>query len=480
MPEPSGVASHTSVTPTAAIILAAGKSTRMRSKLPKPLHPLCGLPMTTHVIRTCRAAGVERILVVVGHEADKVRAGLGDGVEYALQEVPRGTGDAVRAAEAQLGDWPGTILILAGDVPLLPSETLSQLLRHQIDADAAATLLTAVLDDPTDYGRVLRDAQGHVSGIVEHKDATPEERAVNEINISIYAFQSQALWSALRELRPANAQGEYYLTDTVRILVEGGRRVDALAAAAPQDALGVNNRVELATAAGILRERLLTELMLSGVSITDPANTYVDADVEIGQDTVIEPNTFLYAGTRVGEDCMIGPFTRIQNSTLGNGVSVVSSQIVGSDIADGVKIGPFANLRPGTKVGPNAHIGDFVELKNAILGAGAKANHLAYLGDAEIGEGTNIGAGTITCNYDGFDKHRTVIGKNVFVGTHSTLIAPVTIGDGAFIAAASPIGEDVPQDAMAIARSRATLKEGWAARYRQEKQAAKRNRKSDS
>ena len=451
----------------AAIILAAGKSTRMRSKLPKPLHPLCGLPMTAHVVRACRAAGVARIVVVIGHEAEKVRAGLGEEVEYALQETQRGTGDAVRAAQPLLADWQGTILALAGDVPLLPAETLRRLIEHHLQTRAAATLLTAFLDDPTGYGRVLRDPAGHVARIVEHRDCTAEERTVREWNPSIYAYDAAALWKSLAEVRPVNVQGEYYLTDTIGLLVAQGARVEAVPANDASDVLGVNTRVELAAAEAILRRRILVNLMLSGVSVRDPAATYVDVDVEVGQDTVLEPNTYLYRGTRVGEDCVLGPDTRIADSTLGNGVKVLASQIVESVLEDGVKVGPFSNVRPGTHLGPKVKIGDFVELKKARLGAGAQASHLAYIGDAEIGEGTNIGAGTITCNYDGYTKHRTVIGRNAFIGSNSTLVAPVSIGDGAFVAAGSPVTRDVPGDALVIARAHPTIKDGWAARWRE-------------
>lgn len=459
--------------PVAAIILAAGKSTRMRSKLPKPLHPLCGLPMTAHVIRACRAAGVARVVVVVGHEAEKVKAGLGDAVEYALQEIPRGTGDAVRAAQPLLGDWEGTVLVLAGDVPLLTPETLTRLMEHHHGTGATATMLTAFLDDPTGYGRVIRDAQGHVARIVEEKDATPEERAVREWNPSLYTYEAAALWHSLADLRPANAQNEYYLTDTIAALVGQGARVEAVPATDARDVLGVNTRVELAACATVLRRRLLERLMLSGVSVTDPATTYVDTDVEVGQDTILEPNTHLLRGTRVGEDCVLGPNTRIEASTLGDGVRVLASQVVESTLEDGVKVGPFANLRPGARLGANVKIGDFVEVKNATLGAGAQASHLAYIGDAEVGAGTNIGAGAITCNYDGYRKHRTIIGKNAFIGSNSTLIAPVTIGDGAYIAAASPIAKDVPGDALAIARSYPTIKPERAAEYRAKNEALK-------
>ena len=467
MPEPTAAETVSrSAVPAAAIILAAGKSTRMKSRLPKPLHPLCGLPMTAHVIRACQKAGIERVVVVVGHEAEKVKAGLGDGVAYALQEVPRGTGDAVKSAQNLLGDWTGTIIVLAGDVPLLPPEALSRLLQHHTGTGAAATLLTAELPDPTGYGRVVRTAQGHVARIVEEKDATPEERALTEWNPSLYAFDAPKLWQALESVRPANAQGEFYLTDTIGILAERGERIEAVPVGDARYVQGVNNRVELAAVGTLLRERILHRLMLGGVSIPDPASTYIETDVRIGQDTTIEPNTHLLGTTEIGEDGVIGPNTRIENSTLGNNVRVLMSQIAGSVLENGVKVGPFAHLRPGTHLGENVKIGDFVEVKNATMGRGAQASHLSYIGDAAIGAGTNIGAGVITCNYDGVKKYRTVVGENAFIGSNSTLIAPVTIGDGAFIAAASPIPADVPPDALAIARERPVIKPEWAAQRR--------------
>lgn len=453
--------------PVAAIILAAGKSTRMRSRLPKPLHPLCGLPMTAHVIRACRQVGVERVVVVIGHEAESVRAGLGETVEYAYQEQPRGTGDAVKAAQPLLSDWPGAILVLAGDVPLLPADTLRHLLTHHQQTHADVTLLTAFLEDPTGYGRIVRDPQtGRVVRIVEERDASAQERAIREWNPSIYAFRASALWSALAEVQPLNAQGEYYLTDTVSVLVRRGAIVEAVPAMDTRDVLGVNNRVELAQAAALLRQRLLHALMLSGVTVVDPITTYVDVDVVVGQDTVIEPHTFLLRGTRIGEDCVIGPFTRIEGSTVGNGVRILASQVADSVIADGVRIGPYAHLRPGTHLDQEVRIGNFVEVKNARMGARTQASHLSYIGDAEVGTKTNIGAGTITCNYDGFRKFQTRIGSNAFIGSHTTLIAPVVVGDGAVVAAGTTITEDVPEDALAIARTAMTIREGGAIRYR--------------
>ena len=459
--------------PVAAIILAAGKSTRMRSKLPKPLHPVCGLPMTTHIIRACRNAGAERIVVIVGHEAEAVKAGLGDGVEYALQATQRGTGDAAKAAIDLLDDWQGTILIIAGDAPLLRTETLSSLLEHHHQKSAAATLLTAFLDDPTGYGRVIRNNDGSVARIVEEKDATPEQRAIKEWFPSFYAFQGQALWDSLLKVTPHNAQNEYYLTDTIGILVEQGSAVEAVPVADVREVLGVNNRVQLAEVGAFLRQRILTDLMLSGVSIPDPASTYIDADVTIGQDTTILPNSHLHAGTVIGEDCCIGPMCIIRNSKIGNNVQVVASQITDSTLEDNVKVGPFAHLRPQTYLGQGVKIGDFVETKNATFAPNSQASHLAYIGDAEVGEGTNIGAGTITCNYDGFLKYRTKIGAGAFVGSHSTLVAPITIGDNAITAAGSVITEDVPENALGIGRERTVIKPEWATQFRARKRAEK-------
>ncbi|MGC8667763.1 MAG: bifunctional UDP-N-acetylglucosamine diphosphorylase/glucosamine-1-phosphate N-acetyltransferase GlmU [Chthonomonadales bacterium] len=453
----------------AAVILAAGKSTRMRSAIPKALHSMCGRPLTRHVVEACKAAGISRIIVVVGHQAEAVKAGLGDDVEYALQERPLGTGDAARAAEPLLRDWQGTVLVLAGDVPLLRPQTIERMMVFHEARGAAATLLTAFLDDPTGYGRIVRGPDGSVMRIVEHKDATEQERAIKEWNPSIYAFRGPMLFEAVRKLRPENAQGELYLTDAIELLTSSGHRVEAVAAEDVREVLGVNTRVELAEAAAILRRRILEDLMLGGVTITDPASTYVDVGVSVGMDTVLHPQTFLEGATSIGEGCTVGPCVRLMDTSVGHRCTIVSSQIVECSIGSGVRIGPFANLRPGCRIADGAKVGDFVELKNAVIGERVSAAHLSYIGDAHVGAGTNIGAGTITCNYDGAAKHRTVIGERVFVGSHATLIAPVTVGDGAYVAAASAVDEDVPEDALVIARCRQTVKPGWAKRKREER-----------
>lgn len=442
----------------------------MKSRLPKPLHPLCGLPLTRHVVDACAEAGVTRRIVVIGHEAELVRQGLGDDLEYAYQLEQKGSGHAVSCAMPDLEGFDGDVLVLAGDVPLLTSETIARLLEHHRATQAAATLLTAFLDDPTGYGRIVRKADGSVARIVEHKDASSEERAIQEWNPSIYCFRADALRSALPRIQPNNVQGEYYLTDAIGILSGEGARVEAVAVADNREVLGVNTRVELALVGSILRERILRRLMLGGVTIVDPASTYVDAGVTIGADTTIEPQTYLQGRTAIGADCQVGPMTRIVDCTVGDGVQILSSNLVQSEIGDRVRIGPFAHLRGGCKIAAGAKIGDYVELKNATLGEGVSAAHLTYIGDAEIGARTNIGAGTITCNYDGVRKHRTVVGEGAFIGSHVTLIAPITVGDGAVVGAGSPLDEDVPADALAIARSRMTVKPEWAKKRRESRE----------
>ena len=439
----------------------------MRSSIPKPLHPLCGKPVTRHVIDACFAAGISRVIVVVGHEAEAVRAGLGSDVDYAIQEQQFGSGHAAQCAAPLLSGFRGSILVLAGDVPLLRSSTLADLLEHHHQTAAAATLLTAILDDASGYGRIVRAEDGSVRGIVEHRDATESQRAIREWNPSIYCFDAGALFGALEQIRPNNVQGELYLTDAIGILASKGSRVEGLPTSDSAEVLGINNRVELAEAGAIMRRRILTEWMLSGVSIIDPLTTYVDAGVQIGQDTVVAPGTFLLGNTSIGQRCVIGPYSRISDSTIGDESTILASQVLESRIANGVYVGPWSNIRPGCRLANGVKIGDFVELKNASLGEKVSASHLTYVGDAEVGERTNIGAGVVTCNYDGFRKHRTTIGKNAFIGTHTTLIAPVTIGDGAFIAAGSPINQDVPEDSLAIARTRPAIKPDWARKFRE-------------
>ena len=460
----------------AALILAAGKSTRMRSKTPKALHPLLGKPLLRWIVDAALGAGVTRTAIVVGHQAEAVRSVFGPEFEYVLQAEQRGTGHAVQMAESLLSDWPGTLLILPGDAPLLSAGLLNTLIAEHVASNAAATLLTATLEDAGAYGRVVRDEQGGgVRAIVEARDATPDQLALREIGTSVYAFQPAKLFEALRRITPQNAQGEFYLTDVIALLAEQGERVGALISSDADIVRGVNTRSELVELAQTLQSRVHQAHLMAGVTILDPLTTHIEADVKIGQDTVIHPFSILTGVTDIGQDCIIGPGARISDSQLGRAVSVRDAYVTASTVGDGTRIGPYANLRPGNVVGRDVKIGDFVELKNATLGDKVSAGHLAYLGDAEIGAGTNIGAGTITCNYDPFltpTKNMTIVGADAFVGTHSTLVAPVTLGDGAYTAAGSIITKEVPAGALGIGRARQVNKDGWV--------AAKKRRKSAS
>ncbi len=467
MPDPSSPQAGR----VAALILAAGKSTRMKSRRPKALHALLGQPLLRWAVDAARGAGAARTVLVVGHQAEMVREAMGPDLEYVLQAEQKGTGHAVQMAEVLLRDWDGPLLVLPGDAPLLSDSLLEALLAHHTRSGAAATLLTAVLDDAGSYGRIVRDGEtGRVQAIVEARDASPEQLLIREIGTSVYAFDPAALFDALGRITPQNAQGEYYLTDAVALLAGQGRVVEALVSPDADVVRGVNTRPELGELRALMQARIHQAHGLAGVTILDPLTTHIDATVKIGPDTVVHPFTLLSGVTDIGEDCEIGPGARISDSRLGSGVSVRDSHVTASEVGDGCRIGPFANLRPGTVLGRNVKIGDFVETKNATLGDGVSAGHLTYLGDAEVGPRTNIGAGTITCNYDGIDKHRTVIGADAFVGTHSTLVAPVTLGEGAWTAAGSAITENVPAGALGIGRARQVNKEGWA--------RAKKRRKS--
>ena len=448
----------------------------MKSKVPKALHPLLGKPLLRHAAEAAQQAGADRVVLVVGHQAEQVQDAMGADFEYVLQAEQNGTGHAVQMAESLLADWDGPLLVLPGDAPLITPSLLQSLLDAHQKAGAAATLLTAALDDAGAYGRIVRDPQtGRVQGIVEAKDATPAQLQIREISTSIYAFHPARLFQALRAVTPQNAQGEYYLTDVVALLAAQGHRVEAVVSPDADIVRGVNTRLELVELAQTMQARIHREHLLAGVSIPDPLTTHIDSTVKIGQDTVIHPFTILSGVTDIGEDCQIGPGARISDSKIGSGVSVRDSHVVASEVGDGTRIGPFANLRPGSATGKNCKIGDFVELKNAQLADGVSAGHLTYLGDAEIGPRTNIGAGTITCNYDIFrnpTKSTTVVGADVFIGTHSTLVAPVTVGDDAYTAAGSVITEDVPPGALGLGRARQVNKEGWV--------SAKKHRQQDA
>lgn len=435
----------------------------MKSKRPKALHALLGQPLLRWAVDAARGAGASRTVLVVGHQAELVREAMGTDLEYVLQAEQKGTGHAVQMAESLLRDWDGPLLVLPSDTPLLPASLLEALLAHHTHSGAAATLLTAMLDDAGAYGRVVRDGEtGRVQAIVEARDASPDQLQIREIGTSVYAFDPAALFDALRRITPQNAQGEYYLTDAVALLAGQGRVVEALVSPDADVVRGVNTRPELVELRALMQARIHQTHGLAGVTILDPLTTSIDVGVKIGPDTTVHPFTILSGVTDIGEGCEIGPGARISDSQIGHAVSVRDSHVTASEVGDECRIGPFANLRPGSVLGCKVKIGDFVETKNATLGDGVSAGHLSYLGDAEIGPRTNIGAGTITCNYDGVDKHRTVIGADAFVGTHSTLVAPVTLGEGAWTAAGSAITENVPAGALGIGRARQVNKEGWA------------------
>jgi len=458
-----------------AVILAAGKGTRMRSARAKVLHPLLGVPLLDHVVRAVQSVGVDPITVVVGHQAEAVEAAFrGRGLAFARQEPPLGTGHAVLAARERIAVHPErTVLVLYGDLPLLRPETLGRLLDAHRSGGAAATLLSVVLDDPAEYGRIVREADGSVRAIVENKDASLEQKRIREINAGIYAFQPGRLLEALAQLRPQNAQGEYYLTDVIGLLRKAGKRVDVVTAPDSHEVLGVNSHSELAAAARLLRQRRCQALMASGVSIEDPETTFVGPEVEVAPDAVLRAFTVLEGRTKVAAGAVVGPFVRIVDCEVGPGTQILDHCLLRECVVEeGATVGPFAHVRPETRIGAGARVGNFVELKKTHLGDGSKAPHLSYIGDATVGPGVNIGAGTITCNYDGVDKHPTRIEAGVFVGSDTTLVAPITIGEGAYIAAGSAITEDVPAGALALGRARQVIKKGWADARRQQKAGA--------
>jgi len=455
-----------------AVILAAGKGTRMKSARAKVLHPLGGDTLLGLVVRTVQSLGVEPVTVVVGHQADAVESAFaGRGLGFVRQDRPLGTGHAVLAARERIAAHPArTALVLYGDLPLLRPETLSRLLEAHHTTGAAATLLSVVLDDPAEYGRVVRDGDGSVRAIVENKDATPEQKRIREINAGVYAFQPPRLLEALTRLRPQNAQGEYYLTDVVALLLEAGHRVGVVTAADSREALGVNSHAELAEAARILRRRRCLALMAAGVGVEAPDTTFVGPDVEVVADALLRPFTVLEGRTKLAAGAVVGPFVRIVDSQVGPGAQVLDHCLLRECVVEeGASVGPFAHVRPESRIGARAKVGNFVELKKTHLGDGSKAPHLSYIGDATVGPGVNIGAGTITCNYDGTHKHPTRIEAGAFVGSDTTLVAPVTVGEGAYIAAGSAITEDVPAGALALGRARQVNKEGWAAARRSKK-----------
>ncbi|WP_214749832.1 bifunctional UDP-N-acetylglucosamine diphosphorylase/glucosamine-1-phosphate N-acetyltransferase GlmU [Exiguobacterium sp. s189] len=447
-----------------AVILAAGKGTRMKSKLYKVLHPVLGKPMVEHVVDQLDQIGVSRQIVIVGHGAEAVQDTLGTRVEYAVQEEQLGTGHAVQMAEAELAGKAGATLVVCGDTPLLTAETLEALLAHHEAQQAKVTVLTAIADDATGYGRVVRGEDGNVTKVVEHKDASEAELAINEINTGTYVFDNELLFDALKQVGNNNAQGEYYLPDVISIAKEAGEVVAAHTAPTFDETIGVNDRVALSQAEAIMRKRTNERLMREGVTFMDPASTYISPDVVIGSDTIIYPGTVILGKTTIGSECVIGPNSDIRNSVIEDHAVVRQSVVTDSKIGEAAQVGPFAHLRQQAVLGANTRVGNFVEIKKSSFGDGAKASHLSYIGDASIGERVNLGCGSITVNYDGKNKFETVVEDDAFVGCNVNLIAPVKVGKGAIVAAGSTITNDVPEEALAIARERQTNKEGYTKR----------------
>ncbi|MGE5544707.1 MAG: bifunctional UDP-N-acetylglucosamine diphosphorylase/glucosamine-1-phosphate N-acetyltransferase GlmU [Bacillota bacterium] len=448
------------------VILAAGKGVRMHSRLAKVLHPVAGVPMVSHVVSAAFAAGVDRLVMVVGHGREQVMEVMSaSGVQFVVQEQQLGTGHALLQAEAAVEESE-IILVLCGDTPLLQAQTLETLIKYHREHQAAATVLTARLEHPEGYGRIVRDELGDIVRIVEEKDASPQEKEIREINSGIYCFDKE-VFQILKHLNTDNAQGEYYLTDALVEYRLKGCRVLALPAAKEEDIYGINDRTQLAFAEKILRRRKCTEVMLSGVTVLDPATTFIDAQVEIGRDTTILPFTMIEGQTVIGEDCLIGPGSRIISSRIGNRVTIDNSKIIESQVGDGCNIGPYAYLRPGTELHQDVKVGDFVEVKKSVVGKGSKIPHLAYVGDATIGCNVNVGAGTITCNYDGEHKHPTIIEDGAFIGSNTNLVAPVRIGQNAVTGAGSTITRDVPPFSLGVERASQKVIDNWRHRRQQ-------------
>lgn len=445
-----------------AVVLAAGQGTRMKSKLYKVLHKVCGKPMVQHVVDQLSTLDLAELVVVIGHGADKVKEEIkGNNLHYVLQAEQLGTAHAVMQAKDLLEKENGITLVVCGDTPLITGETLDKLLQHHAKSEAKVTVLTANADDPTGYGRVLRNDDGLVERIVEHKDATAQEREVKEINTGIFCFDNQTLFAALKLVKNDNVQGEYYLPDVLEIVKEQGDLVAAFQADSFDESLGVNDRVALSNAEKLMRKRINEQHMRNGVTIIDPDTTYISAESEIGADTILYPGCMLTGKSIIGESCIIGPHSEIKDSSIGNNSVIRQSVVHDSSVGNEVNIGPFAHIRPQSDLGDKVKIGNFVEVKKSKMDDGSKASHLSYIGDAEVGKDVNLGCGSITVNYDGENKHLTKIEDGVFVGCNSNLIAPVHIKKNSYVAAGSTVTDDIPENAFAIARARQVNKENY-------------------
>lgn len=442
------------------LILAAGKGTRMKSEMPKVIHKVNGTPMVSKIINVLAGLNPEENILILGHKKDEVLKVVGENCDYVLQTEQLGTGHAVIQAKEKLQNYDGDVMILCGDTPLLREETLKELYQFHKNNQADTTILTSIYENPFGYGRIVKE-NGLVKAIVEEKEANDEIKKIKEVNAGVYCFNSKELFKALEKINNNNEKGEYYLTDVIGIQVSENKKVQSFTLKDNMEILGVNSKVELAQAGKVLRDRKNKELMEAGVIIIDPETTYVEENVKIGKDTVLYPGVYLQGNTIIGENCEIIGNTRIINSVLGNNIRIESSVIEESIIDEGVTMGPFAHLRPKSHLKEKVHIGNFVEVKKSTLEKGVKAGHLTYLGDAQVGENTNIGAGTITCNYDGVNKFKTVIGKEVFIGSDTMLVAPVNIGEKALVGAGSVITKDVPNNSLAVSRSKQIIKTDW-------------------
>lgn len=444
-----------------AIILAAGKGTRMKSKKYKVLHEVAGKSMIEHVLNSVKQSGVNHIVTIVGHGAESVKETLGEQSLYSFQEEQLGTAHAVKTAQEHLADKEGTTLVVCGDTPLITSKTLQSLIDHHEGTNSQVTVLSASTSQPHGYGRIVRDSNHLLQRIVEEKDASDTEREINEISSGIFAFDNQVLFDKLAQVKNDNAQGEYYLPDVLSLILKDGGKAEIYHTDDFDEIMGVNDRVMLSEAEKAFQKRINDFHMRNGVTILDPNSTYIGPDVEIGMDTTIEPGVRIGGHTTIGEDVLIGQYSEINNSTIHSNANIKQSIINDSVVGEKTKVGPFAQLRPGSNLGADVKVGNFVEVKKANLKDGAKVSHLSYIGDAEIGERTNIGCGSITVNYDGVNKFKTIVGKDAFIGCNTNLIAPVTVGDHTLIAAGSTITDDIPEDSLALARARQVNKEGY-------------------
>lgn len=444
-----------------SVILAAGMGTRMKSKMPKVLHKVCGKPLCKWVIDASKAAGADKVCAVVGHKAEMVKEALGDVCEFALQAEQKGTGHAVMQAADVIKAAKGEVVILNGDTPLVTAEAIKNAIEYHKASGNQATVITAILDDATGYGRIVRGADGGVLKIVEQKDASEEEKKIKEVNSGMYVFDSESLVYALDKITPNNAQGEYYLTDTLEILLGAGKKVGGYAIADNDEIRGINDRVQLNEAEKIMQKRINEMHMRNGVTMRNPESVYIEDGVEIGNDTEICQNVTIKSGTKIGSDCVIGSGSVLDKAIIHDNVDILSSVILNSEVDEGTHVGPFAYIRPNCRVGRDVKVGDFVELKNSNIDDGTKISHLTYIGDSDVGKRVNFGCGTVTCNYDGKNKYRTTIGDDCFVGCNTNFVSPINVGDGVYIAAGSTITEDIPENSLSIARARQVNKENW-------------------